>query len=117
MQRADLFAERYGTELSLVSGFCTQPAQVESTGGGCYTICGQLFNGLSVAASNGDMEGHDAPTWTLGLYSDGEQLGYLWAGTLAEQLDVAASLTAAQLQALTTRSPADATLPEQIVVI
>lgn len=109
---------KYRAEVALVSRFCIEHAEIQSTGGGCWAICGRLRNGLNVIASNGEMECHDATSWTLGLYRSDEQLAYICDGTLDDQLTIAATLTAAQLQALISRSPAaPSLLPAQIVVL
>jgi hypothetical protein len=62
------------------------------------------IDGLTVGASNGEVEGHEQRPWTLGLYSNGEQLAYLSSGTLADQITVASLLTVEQIRALKSRS-------------
>ncbi|WP_194838751.1 hypothetical protein [Nocardia sp. XZ_19_369] len=115
--RWEYFANKYSAELSLLSRFCTKPAEVGSTGGGCYGLCGQLRNGLNVLASNGELEGNDDSGWTLGLYHVDEQLAYIPTGTLHDQLTMAAGLTPAQLQALISHSPGQVPLPAEMELL
>ncbi|WP_280454303.1 hypothetical protein [Nocardia brasiliensis] len=110
--------EKYHAELALVSRFCVEPAVVDCTGGGCWGIGGRLLdNGLHVLASNAEMEGHDGPGWTLGLYHVDEQLAYIATGSLHDQLTTAAGLTAAQLLALISHTSSQTALPADIVVL
>ncbi|WP_433574842.1 hypothetical protein [Nocardia brasiliensis] len=110
--------DKYRAELALVSRFCIEPATVASTGGGCWGIGGQLLNnGLTVLASNGEMEGQGDPGWSLGLYHVDEQVAYIATGTLHDQLTTAAGLTPSQLLALISHTSADTALPADMVVL
>ncbi|MFI6218749.1 hypothetical protein ACIBCD_42635 [Nocardia brasiliensis] len=98
-----------------MSRFCVEPARIGSSSGGCFGIGGQLFNGLTVWVSNGEMERRDEPGWGVGLHRGGGYVGHLETGTLSDQLTIAASLTADQVHALAMGATAHASLPDQII--
>ncbi|WP_280465733.1 hypothetical protein [Nocardia brasiliensis] len=57
----DELDRKYDAEVALVSRFCVEPARLGSSGGGCFGIGGELFNGLTVWVSDGEMERSDEP--------------------------------------------------------
>ncbi|MFE9575377.1 hypothetical protein ACFYO1_03245 [Nocardia sp. NPDC006044] len=106
---------KYRAELALVSSYTVSPAQVGSSGGGFHGIGGELSNGLTVWVSNGEMEHHDDIHWTVGLHYEGGYLGRIESDSLAEQLHIAAALTADQVNALKTGSHSSVAFPEQLI--
>ncbi|MGW0252383.1 hypothetical protein ACWDYH_37720 [Nocardia goodfellowii] len=114
----DYLTTKYRAEIALLSRYATKPAEIGSTGGGCSAIWARLPNGVKVAASNGEMEYTDDRYWTVGIYhDDGGQLAYITAGTLDEQIVIAANLTAAQVYALLNRSPVIEALPDDLILL
>lgn len=99
---ASEFATRYAATVAFVARFCTDGASVESTGSGCWAICGALANGLQVEVTNEQMD-IDGPgqAFYIGLFDpDGGQVAAYADGELADQLIAAASLDADQAAAL-----------------
>ncbi|MFF3228867.1 hypothetical protein ACFYV7_39165 [Nocardia suismassiliense] len=111
----DELDRKYRVEVALVSKFCVAPARLGSSCGGFFGIGGELPNGLTVWVSNGEMEHLDEHGWVVGLHVDGGYVGHLETGSLAEQLAIAASLTAKQARALAAGSTSEASLPDQII--
>ncbi|WP_405159824.1 hypothetical protein OG203_25610 [Nocardia sp. NBC_01499] len=116
----DRFTNIYNDEILLISTYTVDGAEVLSNGGGgSYAIFGLLACGLRVGASNGEMEGwgdHKC-TWSVGLYFHGQQLAYLVAGSLNDQMTIAAGLTAEQARLLIEGAPEAMLLPPQIIIV
>lgn len=92
---ASEFATRYAATVAFVARFCVDgAARVESTGSGCWAICGALANGLSVEVTNEQMDiNGPGQAFYVGLFDpDGGQVAAYEDGELADQLSAAASL-------------------------